>query len=97
MKYIKSYEIKQKHIPKFNINDPVKIKNDFLYRYRMHKIIYIVDGYDFGSSTERNICRLKKYVDKDILVNKEGMYFWIPEDQLELALDYEVDAIKYNL
>jgi hypothetical protein len=42
-------------------------------------------------------CRLKKYIDKDKLVNKEGMYSWILEMYLELAPDYEVDAIKYNL
>jgi hypothetical protein len=39
MKYLKSYE--EKHIPKFNIGDPVKVKND------PSNTIFIVDGYDF--------------------------------------------------
>ena len=91
MKYIKLYE--EKHIPKFNVGDPVKIKND------KTNTIFIVDGYDFRDyrGLIKDKCRLLKYIDKDKLVNKEGMYSWIIEKDLKLAPDYEVDAIKYNL
>jgi hypothetical protein len=90
MKYIKTFE--EKHIEKFKIGDPVKIIGDDT------NTIYVIDGYDYRQYTMvRDICRLKKYEDKDKMVNKEGMYSWIKEDRLIKATNEEISALKYNL
>ena len=90
MKYIKYYEAI--HIPKFNIGDPVKLKNDPTNQF------YIINGYDYREHIHiKDICRLLKYEYKDKLVNKEGMYLWYLEEELELIPEEELLAIKYNL
>lgn len=90
MKYIKTYE--DKVIQKFNISDTVKIIGDNT------NTIYVVDGYDCRQYTMvKDVCRLKKYEDKDKLADREGFYSWIKQDNLIKATEEEVAALKYNL
>lgn len=90
MKYIKTYEAI--HNPKFDINDVVKIKGDET------NTLYIVDGYDYRQYTMvKDVCRLKKYSDKDKLAKSEGFFSWRNEDLLEKATEEEINSYKYNL
>ena len=93
MRYIKKFEDIKKHIPKFEIGDPVKIKGN--------DTIYVVDGHDYDyeniKSRIKNVCRLKRYEDKDKLASYEGFYIWVKETKLIKAKKYEIDAQKYNL
>lgn len=99
MKYIKTYESFRGHIPKFKIDDTVRLKIDNT------NTIYIIDGYDYDVSTNiKDVCRVKEYINKDKLANKEGFYSWIKEDKLRLATPEEIEKYmiehsvkKYNL
>ena len=90
MKHLKYYEAL--HIPKFNIGDPVKIKNDPTNQF------YVIDGYDYRPGTNiKDECRLKKYEEKDKLADKEGFYSWQLEETLELIPEQELLMKKYNI
>lgn len=92
MKYIKNFEDIKKFKTKFKINTPVKIIGN------EDNIIWIIDGYDYDKATYiKNICRLKRYTDKDKLANHEGFYIWMKESDLIKAKQYEIDTNKYNL
>jgi len=90
MKHIKTYEAK--HIPKFNIGDPVRLKNDPTNQF------YLIDGYDYRKNEYiKDICRLRKYEDKDKFANKEGFFSWYLEEELESIPKEELLMKKFNI
>lgn len=92
MKHIKLFEEIKKHIPKFKKDTPVKIIGD------KTNTIYIIDEYEYRKKQNiKDVCRLRKYVDKNKLASYEGFFIWINESDLIEAEQYEIDAIKYNI
>lgn len=100
MKYIKKFEIIgtgiHTHIPKYTKDDVVKIKED------KTNTFYVICGYDYRKDHFiKDICRIKRYSDKDKFATSEGFYKWIIEDQLEPVTDEELylylNTQKYNL
>ena len=99
MKFLRKYEenyVRKVHIPKFEIGDAVKIKND------PSHTIYAINGYDYQSGFQNKTylndkCRLTRYEDRNKLADREGFYSWVPEYLLESVPDYEIKAKNYNL
>ena len=90
MKHIRQYEAR--HVPKFNVGDPVRRKNDPTDQF------YLIDGYDYRKNEYiKDTCRLRKYEDKDKLADREGFYSWYLEDELESIPEEELLIKKFNI